>query len=128
MTVFKIIAWMLREQNFFKRRTFSLTQPIDNCAKDGVEKLFTRILCGIEEISQLNRSNLNARQSIMMKNSCPPSLAQSSITRRYHRENENVLLPRGCINHYYLTEVSKTRQCRIPPFLLANRTFPAGFP
>ena len=28
---------------------------------------------------------------------------------------------------YYLTEVSKTRQYRIPPFLLANRTFPAGF-
>ena len=31
----------------------------------------------------------------------------------------------GC---YYLTEVSKTRQYRIPPLLLVNRTFPAGFP
>ena len=29
---------------------------------------------------------------------------------------------------YYLTEVSKTRQYRIPPLLLVNRTSPAGFP
>ena len=28
---------------------------------------------------------------------------------------------------YYLTGVSKTRQCRIPSFLLANHTLPAGF-
>ena len=32
------------------------------------------------------------------------------------------------ITFYYLTEVSKTRQYRIPPFLFVSRTFPAGFP
>ena len=29
---------------------------------------------------------------------------------------------------YYLSGVSKARQFKIPPFLLANHTFPAGFP
>ena len=37
-------------------------------------------------------------------------------------------IPRVISGHYYLTEVSKTRQYRIPPFLLVSRTFPAGFP
>ena len=32
------------------------------------------------------------------------------------------------IGYHYLTEVSKTRQCRILPPLLVNRTFPVGFP
>ena len=34
----------------------------------------------------------------------------------------------SCIWFYNLTEDSKTRQYRIPPLLLVNRTFPAGFP
>ena len=55
---------------------------IDDCAKDGVEEFFTKILCGIEEINQSNQSKFNATQSIMVKNSCPPSLAQSSIRAR----------------------------------------------
>ena len=43
-------------------------KTMDDCAKDGVEESLTRILCGIEEISQSNQSKFNMMQSIMVKN------------------------------------------------------------
>ena len=41
--------------------------------------------------------------------------------------NRRTFLGSSILLHYYLTEVSKTRQYRIPLLLLVNRTFPAGF-
>ena len=41
---------------------------------------------------------------------------------------DNLSIEEGFTVHYYLTGVSKTMQYRIPPFLLADHTFPAGFP
>ena len=69
------------------------------------------------------------------KNSLRKSLVRYELTF-FIRNSEKILelgfqLSRGekvSSVLYYLTEVSKTRQYRVPPFLLANRTFPAGFP
>ena len=57
----------------------NIVNSIDDCAKDGVQELLTTILCGIKEISQSNQSRFNMMQSIVVRNSCLPSLAQSSI-------------------------------------------------
>ena len=43
------------------------------------EKIFTKILCGIENISQSDWSKFIVTQNIMVKISKPPSLEQSSI-------------------------------------------------
>ena len=40
---------------------------IDDCAKDSVEELLTKILCGIEQISQSNQSKFSVTQSIVVK-------------------------------------------------------------
>ena len=62
-------------------------QAIDDSAKNGVEEFLSKILCCIEEIAcqtlnyssmQSNEPKLSLTQSIMVKNSCPPPLAQSS--------------------------------------------------
>ena len=52
---------------------------IDDCSKDGIEKLLTKILCSFEKISQSNQLKFDMTQSIMVCNSCLPSLAKSSI-------------------------------------------------
>ena len=52
---------------------------ISNCSKDGVEEFLTKFLCSFEQISQSNQSKLNVMQDIMVKNSCPPSLPQSTV-------------------------------------------------
>ena len=54
---------------------------IDDCTKDGVKEFLTKILSSIEEISQSNQLKFNVMLNIMVENSCPPSLAQSSIPR-----------------------------------------------
>ena len=40
---------------------------IKDCAKGGVEEFFTKILSGIEEISQSNRLKFNVTQNILVK-------------------------------------------------------------
>ena len=51
----------------------------DDFAKGGVKVFLTKILCGIEEISQSNQSKFHVTKSIIVKDSCPPSLARSSL-------------------------------------------------
>ena len=62
-------------------------QAIDDSTKDCIEEFLSKILCCIEEIAsqtlnyssmQSNEPKLSLTQSIMVKNSCPPPLAQSS--------------------------------------------------
>ena len=64
------------------RILLKLSLQIEDCAKDGVKELVARIHRDNEEISQSNHSKFNAMQSTMVKNSCSPSLAQSSIAER----------------------------------------------
>ena len=52
---------------------------LEDCAKDGVEDFFSQYPGDIEEVIQSSHSKFIMSQSIMVKKSCWPSLAQMFI-------------------------------------------------
>ena len=55
---------------------------MEDSSNDGVEEFSTKILCGIDKISQSNRSKFNKTQSIMVKESFPSTISHFSIANR----------------------------------------------
>ena len=73
--IFILISHLQRLLSMFEQMSifFDRKTVIDDCAKDGGKEFFTEMLC-------ILKSNSYRTQCILVKNSLPPSLAQSPIS------------------------------------------------